>query len=144
MSGTEWNLWRAARRPRALVSAAPFSSAAIQRSAADATTKRKSGFNPGLFPRVARSSQPWALGRNPFGILPGVLDSKDACKEQGKPDALHTLRDQSSQLRNTQKTAVRARTINRPEMKRFQQILTDCKLLQICATVQESTASSCL
>src|SRR5260221_7252392 len=57
---------------------------------------RRSGWNPGTtlsglarasrpFPRVARSSQPWALGRNPFGILPGFPDSKDGCKEQGLP-----------------------------------------------------------
>src|SRR6266536_659307 len=26
-----------------------------------------------LQPRVARSSQPWALGRNPFGILPRLF-----------------------------------------------------------------------
>src|SRR5690242_19841019 len=41
--------------------------------------------NSGPFPRVARPSQPWALGRNPFGILPRVPDSKAACKELSLP-----------------------------------------------------------
>src|SRR5260370_1047565 len=31
-------------------------------------------------PRVARPSQPWALGRNPFGILVRMPIAKDACK----------------------------------------------------------------
>src|SRR5437879_1185440 len=33
-------------------------------------------------PRVARCSQPWALLRDPFGILPRMASSKDACKVQ--------------------------------------------------------------
>ena len=41
------------------------------------------------FPSVARPSQPWALGRNPFGILPRVPDSKDASKELPLTGALH-------------------------------------------------------
>src|SRR5258708_3463766 len=43
-----------------------------------------SGLNPRrhCIPRVARSSQPWALGRNPIGILPDMPGSKDACKVQ--------------------------------------------------------------
>ena len=45
-----------------------------------ATTLSGLARNSGPFPRVARPSQPWALGRNPFGILPRVTDSKDACK----------------------------------------------------------------
>src|SRR6266853_2060069 len=38
-----------------------------------------------------------ALTRNPFGIPSRVPDAKDACKEQGKPDALHTLRESEAQ-----------------------------------------------
>src|SRR6266478_5406989 len=34
-----------------------------------ATTLSGLSHHLALFPRVARSSQPWALGRNPFGIL---------------------------------------------------------------------------
>src|SRR5258708_29435819 len=34
-----------------------------------------------FFPRVARCSQPWAGGQNPFGILPRpARESKDQCK----------------------------------------------------------------
>ena len=53
-----------------------------------ATTLSGLARNSGPFPRVARPSQPWALGRNPFGILPRVPDSKDACKELGLPTLL--------------------------------------------------------
>src|SRR5712691_10526241 len=42
-------------------------------------------------PRVARSSLPWAGGRNPFGI-------GDPCKEQSKLRALLTLRAVRSRL----------------------------------------------
>ena len=40
----------------------------LRPAASDAPQPRWGCDPPPLFPRVARSSQPWALGRNPFGI----------------------------------------------------------------------------
>ena len=59
------------------VAASPFRRSGWNRATTLSTLARGSG----LFPRVARSSQPWALGRNPFGIPPRVPDSKGVCKE---------------------------------------------------------------
>src|SRR5438552_19170217 len=38
------------------------------------------------FPRVASrlTGQPWALGRNPFGILPPMSGSQDPCEGQSE------------------------------------------------------------
>src|SRR6266851_5928360 len=55
--------------------------------------------------------------------LPGAFEHIARPRQQA--GALHTLRVQSSHLRNTQKTVVRARTINRREMKRFRKILIE-------------------
>ena len=39
---------------------------------------------PPAFPRVARGSQPWAWGRNPFGILPAMVRQRVASQAQLK------------------------------------------------------------
>src|SRR5258708_29761867 len=47
-----------------------------------------------FFPRVARPSQPWALLRNPFGILQHPAHgSKDPCKQRGWPHSVSALTD---------------------------------------------------